>query len=353
VRILLLSRYGNLGASSRLRSYQYLQYLTKHGFEVIVAPLFGDDYVTALYHGKVSIFSVIRSYLSRFKWILRSKNFDIVWVEKEMLPWLPSWIELRFLPSSFSLVTDYDDALFHKYDQHRWFIIRFILGKKIDRVMRRSNLVIVGNNYLAGRAEQAGAKRIEEIPTVVDVSRYFIPTKKLITSKITIGWIGTPNTARYLKVLAPVLRKLVDMYHVRIVAVGANVKQLNDFPVEVRSWFEADEVNEIQQFDIGIMPLPDEAFERGKCGYKLIQYMACGKPVVASHVGVNSTIVQNNVNGFLASSMNDWETSLMMLCDSAELREAFGIAGRKIVEANYSLQVTAPRLAQLLNSVKI
>ncbi len=353
MRILLLSRYGNLGASSRLRSYQYLQYLTTHGFEVITAPLFGDDYVTALYHGKVSIFSVIRSYLSRFKWILRAKTFDMVWVEKEMLPWLPSWIELSLLPSSVSLVTDYDDALFHKYDQHRWFIIRFILGKKIDHVMCRSNLVIVGNDYLANRARQAGAKLVEKISTVVDVSRYSAPAKELTPRTIIIGWIGTPNTARYLEILAPVLRKLVDGYYVRLVAVGANAGQLIDFPVEVRSWSETSEVNEIQQFDIGIMPLPDEPFERGKCGYKLIQYMACGKPIIASPVGVNSTIVQSGVNGFLASSMDEWETTLTILCNSAELRSALGAAGRKFVETHYSLQVTAPRLAQLLNSVKI
>jgi len=350
VRVLLLSRYGYLGASSRLRSYQYLPYLKSCGFDVTVAPLFSDDYVTSMYAGKISVTSVLKSYLSRIHWLLNANRFDLVWVEKEMLPWLPSWIELGLFPANVSLVVDYDDALFHRYDQHRLSAVRFVLGKKIDAVMRRADLVLVGNDYLGQRARQAGAKRVEWLPTVVDVSRYTVSSNVDI-SPITIGWIGTPNTARYLKQLAPIFHKLVASGNVRVVAVGAEPEQLGDMPVEVHPWSEGSEVAEIQQFDIGIMPLPDEPFERGKCGYKLIQYMACGKPVIASPVGVNAQIVQDGVNGFLATSISQWEQYLVMLCDNAALRKQLGNTGRAHIEVNFSLQITAPRLAALLRSV--
>jgi len=122
-------------------------------------------------------------------------------------------------------------------------------------------------------------------------------------------------------------------------------------PVEARSWSEASEVAEIQQFDIGIMPLPDEPFERGKCGYKLIQYMACGKPVVASPVGANTSIVRDGIEGFLASTDAEWMQLLGILCDDNALRQRMGAAGRVRVEAEYSLQVAAPHLERLLCSV--
>lgn len=350
MRVLLLSRYGHLGASSRLRSYQYLPYLKSCGFEVTVAPLFGDDYVRSMYSGQVSISSVIESYLLRVKWILRASQFDLVWVEKEMLPWLPSWVELGLFSPGVRLVVDYDDALFHRYDQHRSPVVRFILGKKIDAVMRRADLVLVGNDYLGKRARQVGAKRVEWLPTVVDISRYAVSSGANV-STITIGWIGSPNTAKYLKQLSPVFHSLVAKYNLRVVAVGAKPEQLVGMPVEVRPWSEENEVAEIQKFDIGIMPLPDEPFERGKCGYKLIQYMACGKPVVASPVGVNTQIVQDGVNGYLASTTMQWEQYLAMLCDNAALRYDLGNAGRELVETDYSLQKTAPRLASLLGSL--
>ena len=347
MQVLLLSRYDRLGASSRLRFFQFLPYLSSHGLQMTVAPFFDDDYVSSLYHGKVSIFCILRSYWSRFKWLLRAKQFDLIWIEKEMLPWLPSWIELGLFPSKVAMVVDFDDAIFHQYDQHRLSLVRLLLGKKIASIMRRAELVIAGNDYLAEYAKQAGAKRVECLPTVVDVSRY-TTSPNASSLPVTIGWIGSPNTARYLKLLTPVLRHLTATNKVRVVAVGAKVEQLCDLPIESREWSEDGEVFEIQQFDIGIMPLPDEPFERGKCGYKLIQYMACVKPVVASPVGVNKVIVQDGINGFFASSVEDWERCLTLLCTDAELRLRLGSAGRSGVEAHYSLQVAAPRLEQLL-----
>jgi glycosyltransferase involved in cell wall biosynthesis len=225
-----------------------------------------------------------------------------------------------------------------------------LLGEKIDAVMRRADLVIVGNKYLGDRARQAGARRVELLPTVVDVFKYSV-APSVSVEPITIGWIGSPSTARHLHHISPVLREMVESCGARIVAVGANIEQLSGLPVQVKSWSEHGEVADIQQFDIGIMPLPDEPFERGKCGYKLIQYMACGKPVVASPVGVNNVIVREGVEGFLPKTISQWGAALRNLCDDPSLRKRLGAAGRKRVEAEYSLQVAAPRLEELLRSV--
>lgn len=350
MNVLVFSRYDQLGSSSRLRLYQYLPYLKDAGLNLTIAPFFGDDYVRDIYSNKLSIFSVFIAYIRRLFFMFRANKFDVVWVEKEMLPWVPAWIELAVFPRNKSLIVDYDDAVFHRYDLHKLSLVRRLLGKKIDRVMQRANLVIVGNAYLANRAQNAGANRVEILPTVVDMIRYSVANSVSHAAPI-IGWIGSPSTAKFLNEIGPALKNIVDSRGVQVVAIGANADQLSDLPIEVLPWREATEVADIQNFDIGIMPLPDEPFERGKCGYKLIQYMACGKPVVASPVGVNQVIVSDGINGFLASTHSEWVNALVQLIDKPELRKKMGAMGREKVDAEYSLQNTAECLVEFFKSV--
>jgi glycosyltransferase involved in cell wall biosynthesis len=169
----------------------------------------------------------------------------------------------------------------------------------------------------------------------------------------TIGWIGAPVTAPYLTLVQSVLAKVCQHGDVRVVIVGAQHVQLSGVPVETRAWSEETEVKEIQSFDVGIMPLPDEPWERGKCGYKIIQYMACGKPAVASPVGVNQRIIADGVDGFLAATPAQWMQALRTLHHDHGLRARMGKAAQRKVEKEYSLQVTAPRLAALLRSAVV
>lgn len=349
-RVLLLSRYSHLGASSRLRAYQYLPYLESHGFKVTVAPLLGNDYVRRLYQGNIRFLSVMQAYIARLGLMLRTNKFDTIWVEYEMLPWVPAWFEIGLFPANVPLVADYDDAIFHRYDRHPLSVVRRLLGSKIDSVMRRADVVIVGNKYIGDRARDAGAKRIELIPTVVDTSRYAVALNAP-GRPITIGWIGSPATDHYLSLVLPAVQHIIASREIRVVAVGANSEHLAGLPIETRPWTEDSEAAEIQQFDIGIMPIPDEAWERGKCGYKLIQYMACGKPVVASPVGVNAVLVRHGINGFLARDEREWIQALELLCDDPGLRQRMGRIGREHVEQAYSLDIMAPKLERILRSV--
>jgi glycosyltransferase involved in cell wall biosynthesis len=224
------------------------------------------------------------------------------------------------------------------------------MAGKIDRIMRGSALVVVGNRYLFDRAKAAGARRIEIIPTVVDLDRYPVsPPPENPT--FTIGWIGTPLTARYLELVRPALQALCARGEARVVAIGAGPLNWNDVPLEVRPWSETTEVADLQAIDVGIMPLPDSPFERGKCGLKLIQYMACARPVVASPVGVNVEIVRDALNGFTATTNEEWISALCALKDDRPRRWRMGEAGRALVQEHFSLHLTAPRLAHLLQSV--
>jgi glycosyltransferase involved in cell wall biosynthesis len=165
---------------------------------------------------------------------------------------------------------------------------------------------------------------------------------------VTIGWIGSPSTAHYLDIVTPVLQKLASSYTFRAVAIGARPDQVAGTPFVSVPWAVATEVEELGQIDIGIMPLVDSPWERGKCGYKLIQYMALGIPVVASPVGVNRQIVEEGSNGYLASDEDSWSRGLACLLESGDLRSKLGARGREIVEARYTLQVQAPILSDLI-----
>lgn len=346
MRVLLLSKYGRLGASSRLRSYQFLPYLRSRGIRVTVAPLLSDAYLEALYSGRrITTSSIAKDYGSRLRWLFAGRRFDLVWVEKECLPYCPSFIEDLLRPRQVPYVVDYDDAQFHVYDQHARSIVRTALGKKIDSVMRKAALVTAGNRYLRDHANRAGAKHVELLPTVVDVDRYTRSEPGVGGEPFAIGWIGTPKTVPLLDEIAGPLAEVARLREVRIVTVGAPGWHAAGVPVEPRTWSEASEVSEIASFDVGLMPLLDEPFERGKCGYKLIQYMACARPVVASPVGVNSEIVEHGFNGFLASSPEDWVTSLTTMIDDHQLARAMGARGRAKVEREFSLSHAAPQLA--------
>lgn len=351
MKILLLSRYANLGASSRLRALQYLPFLKDEGIDVTVAPLLDNNYVKSLYSGKSRrVKDIFSLYLSRFISLLKSFKFDLLWIEKELFPWVPALVESIMAKIHIPYAVDYDDPTFHTYDKHASDFVRTILGNKIDSVMRQAKLVLVGNEYLGQRAREAGAPWVEVLPTVIDLDRYILspPREK---DYFSIGWIGTPITERYLKLIEPTL---VRMYRsakrIKLVMVGAQNVILEGIPMQFLPWSEYNEVSYINNFDVGIMPLPDEYWERGKCGYKLIQYMACSKPVIASPVGINKEIVEHSINGFLPNNADEWIESLMRLYSHESLRISMGAAGREKVKNRYCIQVTSGRLAMLLKA---
>ena len=351
MKILLLSRYSRLGASSRIRFYQYLPYLSRNGIQVTVAPFFDARYLIDRYASKpMDLANILRSYIRRLVFLLKSNRFDVLMVEYEILPWLPALGETILAGLGIPYIVDFDDAVFHRYDMHSNHMVRTLLGRKIDNVMRRAALVIAGNNYLGNRAKRAGAKRVEILPSVIDIERYRLKPYR-DKSIFTIGWIGSPTTARYLHIIEPAIANLCKDGRTQLVLVGAGHVHLKNMPAVMRTWSETSEVDDIQDFDVGIMPMPDNSWTQGKCGYKLIQYMACGRPVVASRVGVNPDIVEDGVNGFLAETTADWIHAFETLHNDFGLRMRMGKCGRRKVETQYCIQITSSRLLSYIHRV--
>ena len=348
MKILILSRYDRLGASSRMRIFQYLPWLELAGFETTCVPLFSDAYVASVQLSKRSAWEVIKALTHRVLVVINGKKFDLLWIEKEVLPWLPVWVEKLLLSRGVPYVLDYDDAVFHQYDKNRNSLLKALLRGKHPQLMRGAALVVAGNEYLSEYAKNAGAPHVELVPTVVDLVRYPAPTPK--QEKVIlpcVGWIGQRATAQFLAPHVALFERLSSEGTARFEAVGIDTAKLG-LPMDSIPWSEQTEVDSIAAFDVGIMPLLDGPFERGKCGYKLIQYMACGLPVVASPVGVNRQLVDHGVNGFLAETPEQWEHALRTLLIDPNLRRHMGKAGREKVELKYSLQVTAPMLSGML-----
>lgn len=193
----------------------------------------------------------------------------------------------------------------------------------------------------------AGSRRVEIVPTVVDVSKYELATGTEGT-KVRVGWIGTPITAKYLDIIRDIPISREDDDDLQFVFIGSGDVEWGLRNVEVLPWSASTEASDLRSLSVGIMPLVDSPFERGKCGLKLLQYMAAGLPVIASPVGVNQHIVEHGVNGFLAETSEEWELAIHLLSTNEQMRLDFGKAGRMKVERHYSLERTVPRLRDIL-----
>lgn len=345
--VLLLCRYDRSGASSRVRFFQYVPLLEAWGFDINIAPFFDETYLKALYgRRRARLRHIAGYYACRLHWLRAATGYDVVWLEKEAFPWLPAWVEEMYL-RRVPYVMDLDDAWFHRYGLHRSRVVRTLLGDKLERIACQARSVVAGNGYLESWARRAGAKDVVRIPTAVDTDQY--PGQPApVRDTFTVGWIGQPLTAVYLQDLAEALRQVSEDPSTRVRLVGADNVRLAGVRVEHRPWSEAHEVAEIEAFDVGIMPLPKTPWEEGKCGYKLIQYMAAARPVVASPVGVNRDLVRHGVNGYLAETTEEWVDALLRLRNDRDLRARMGLAGRGMVEAHYSVSKVVGRLAQVL-----
>lgn len=317
----------------------------------ILSSLFDDSYLAHKYaHGRERIGDVLRAFIRRLWEVLTIPRQSLLLIEYELLPWFPAVFERWLAWRGCRMVVDYDDALFHQYDEHPNPWVRRLLGRKIATVMRLAHTVVAGNSYLVDYARRAGARRVVLLPTVIDLDKYPLRPQPTDQAELIIGWLGSPSTAKYLQAIAPALARICAGGKARVRLVGSGPIDLHGVPTEIVSWSEATETAQLHGFNIGIMPLPDEPWARGKCGFKLIQYMACGLPVVASPVGVNCQIVEDSDNGYLAATETEWISALTKLLDDAALRERMGRAGRQKVEQEYCLQVTGTRLADLLKT---
>lgn len=346
IKILALAKYGRQAASSRQRFFQFIDTFSENGVDLSISPFFDDEYlVSRLKNGVMKRGHVAKAIFRRLYAVLRADKYDVVIVHCDLIPYCPAWIE-KLLLRKCVYVYDYDDAIFHLYDRHKSAFVRFFLGTKIRKLIERASAVMAGSKYLADYARQFN-NRVALIPTVVDLAQNYVCKHHKLESTFTIGWIGSPSTTEYLREVFGALKELAFVENIRLVAIGAKPFQIEGVRVEIRPWAENTEIQYLMECDVGIMPLPDGSWEEGKCAFKLIQYMACCLPVIASPVGANNYVVRKEC-GLLAHKQEEWVSALLLLRDNPDLRNEMGKAGRSVVSAEYSKSYVAPKIVEII-----
>jgi glycosyltransferase involved in cell wall biosynthesis len=279
---------------------------------------------------------------------VRASRFDLVYVFREDALLGPALPVRLLMARGVPFVYDFDDAVWIRYrsptnpgfSRLRW-------PSKTATYCRNARLVLAGNRQLQQYAEAVGG-RATVVPTTIDTMRYKVPHRPA-NRPLVIGWTGSYSTEPYLETIRPALEHLAKRHPYRLVVVGGGMFRLEGASVEHRPWRAEREVQDLEDVDIGLMPLPDTPWERGKCGLKALQYMALGVPPVVSPVGVNSEVVVHGRTGFLATSTEDWVEHLSALLSNDALRRRIGLAARAIVEREYSAAAHGPRVARLLS----
>lgn len=366
MKILALTKYPYEGPSSRYRFYNYQHCFKENNITMTIKPFFSNSYFTTT--NKVQKISIVFfSYICRFFLLLNllifKNKYQLILIEYELFPYFPALFEYFLKKRGIKYIVDYDDAAFHKYDMNynrftRPFL-KLFLKNKIAKVMKYADGVIVCNDYLDRYAREYNSN-IFRLPTVVLLHKY---KKALLEFKkeddtFIIGWIGSRTTSVYILEILPTIKKFVETYpNVRFELVGFDKNLLSDedtdkHNINVVSWSEEQEIENILNFDIGIMPLHSDPWSQGKCGFKLVQYMSCKKPVIASPVGINCSLVQNGKNGFLVESLEEWFEAFERLYLDEELRVKMAYNNFKKIEREFNYDKNCQKYVNLIKGLK-
>ena len=341
----------------RFRIEQFLPALKADGWKVEWSNILNetDDkifYSSGHYSGKFRV--MLKSFRHRLKDLKRAKNFDAVFVYREAFMLGTSWFEKRLSKKNIPMVFDFDDSIWLNDTSAGNQNLAWLKSpQKTAKICRYASVVTVGNQYLADYAKKYNTN-VKIFPTVVD-TEYHKPgnRKRYSPNKICIGWTGTQPTLKHFETVLPVLEKLNKRYPDSLsfkVIVNFPYQQ-KEIPLEVLQWNKASEIDDLSNIDIGIMPLPDDEWSRGKCGFKGIQYMAMEIPAVMSPVGMNTQIISDGENGFLAKTPDEWLNKLSLLIESEELRKKTGKAGRNTIIQRYSREAHEIAFTEFMNDL--
>jgi glycosyltransferase involved in cell wall biosynthesis len=351
-RILALVRPPSIDASSRYRVYQYADILSeKHKYNVDICPFYNDFEFIEYRNNRLSWYRIVTLYFNRIRQLLSIKEYEILWISRGVAPVETIYL-IKRLKKRLKIVYEFDDAI---YLNEGSFRIRRILArnwKAVPEYTRLSDAVIVGNDFLKEWAEKLN-KEVHVIPTGVDVPFYKKHTKQVNKGlhPITVGWIGTISTKPNLNIVLPVLRDISKVISIKYMQIGGGKDNHKNLDYEYIEWSERDQLLWLNTIDIGIAPLYDTEFNRGKCGFKIIQYMAMGKPVIGSSVGVQSKIILDQQSGYLADSSEEWYKYLLLLSSDKNMRKKLGDYGCGIANKIYTKTEIASNLARVFDRV--
>jgi len=272
--------------------------------------------------------------------------FDVVCIQRRLISPLEfCWVRRK----SLKILFDLDDAIMYRssHSRHPHSLSRWL---KFRWMVRKSDVVTVGNQFLKKEVMKADPqKKVIVIPTSIDTNLYSKKKKISDRPEILLGWIGTKGNLKYLKTLEPVFKVLAQKFsNIKLMIVCDDFFESCYLPVIKKTWKLEDENDDLISFDIGLMPLNDDLWSKGKCGLKIIQYLCVGVPVVCTPVGINGDIVRDGYNGFCASTHEEWIVGIMTLIQNPDLRQRMGWNGMKTIEEEYSLSVTSKKFLKVL-----
>jgi len=339
--LIICAHRPNRSPSQRYRFEQYLTFLTTKGFNFTWSYLLNENddkifYSSGNFLLKIKI--VFKTLFIRFKDCLRFNRFDIIFIQREAHFLGISLFEKIAYKSSAKVIFDFDDSIWlnDTSPENKKFSF-FKKPNKFYKNIKNTHLVIAGNNYLANEAKKINSNTIV-IPTTVNTNYNFPIEKNNFNSFVTIGWSGSISTIKHFELLIPVLTKLKNKYknQIKISLISQTKYQNQELEIESHVWSVENENKLLNTFDIGIMPLPDNIWTKGKCGLKGLTYTACNIATVMSDVGVNNEIIKNGVNGFLCSTDEEWLSTLCLLIENKQLRLSIAEKGLQTVKNNYS-----------------
>lgn len=357
VSVLFVTFSSARAAAARYRVFQYLPYLKKENIRYRVFSQL-SDWTTGhtissvkfgkarkiIYYMQLALEKILRFYPILFL----AARYDVVFLQRATFP---LGLEKLLRLVNKNIIFDIDDSIYMPDSEEKGLIARFKRyekAKEVARVLSVSKCVVVENSHIKNFVKKY-CNNIYMITGPIDTKRNYVKPDRAGLPAITIGWIGSPSTALYLGMLDGALKSLSAKYNIKLKLIGLDdYKIAGGLKLELAAWSHKTEVSELHTFDIGIMPMPDNEWTRGKVGCKMLQYMANGIPAVVSYTPTNAEVIEDGVNGFLAHSEKDWVVKLSRLIDSAELRRGIGLAGRKSVEERYSVENSSVRFVEIL-----
>lgn len=340
--------------SQRYRLEQWEPLLRERGVEITYEPFEDEELHAFLYKpgmiGK-KLRLVTRGLSRRLSLVRKAKDYDLVYILREAALLGPPLFEKLIRQRRVPVVFDFDDAIFVSYRSPANGYLSYLkFASKTKTICRIASHVMVGNPYLAEYARQVN-ERVTVVPTTIDTEKYRVSRREESSRPLVIGWTGSYSTVQHLDTLRGALKKLAARESFRLRVIGTPAYECSPIEVEPTVWRADTELEDLSKIDIGVMPLPDDKWSKGKCGLKALQFMALGIPTVCSPVGVNTDIIQDDRNGFIASTEDEWVDKLSRLLRSQELRQRLGQAGRETVEQKYSAKTQTPRVYEIFKSV--
>ncbi len=337
----------------RFRIEQWEPILAAGGVELAYAP-FETAELKAVLHTGGNVLAKVGAVTKNMR--LRSRDldsvadYDLVYLFREAAILGAPWFERKIAKAGVPIVFDLDDAIFVSYKSPSNGYLSYLkFPGKTAEICSLAAHIMPGNEYLADYCSKHN-ENLTIIPTTIDTDKYTV-VERSEPETVTIGWSGSFSTVQHLDTIRDVLQELAKTENFRLRVIGTPNYKIPGVDTEAMQWRSSTELDDLREIDIGLMPLPDEDWSRGKCGLKALQYMALGIPTICSPVGVNSTIIKDGENGYLADGTAEWVEKLKLMLHSPELRQKIGMAGRKTVEDEYSAKVIAPKVLEIFRSV--